>query len=117
MTLPQVVSHEEWLAALDVWVEAALWPLGLTVAQYVVLYTLAGQAGISAAALARACLVTPETIATVLANLEAKALITRRPPLAPQGGRDSAHRLAPPAVAQPSDLRVQVRRQAVRRRR
>jgi DNA-binding MarR family transcriptional regulator len=58
---------------------AALRPLGLTVPQYVVLYTLVGQPGISAAALARACLVTPQTIATVLANLEVKALITRRP--------------------------------------
>lgn len=58
---------------------AALRPLGLTVPQYVVLYTLAEHQGISAAALARACLVTPQTIATVLTNLEAKALITRRP--------------------------------------
>ncbi|MGC5009641.1 MarR family winged helix-turn-helix transcriptional regulator [Streptosporangium sp. DT93] len=58
---------------------AALRPIGLTVPQYVVLYTLAGHPGISAAALARTCLVTPQTIATVLTNLQAKALITRRP--------------------------------------
>jgi DNA-binding MarR family transcriptional regulator len=58
---------------------AALRPLGLTVPQYGVLYTLAEHPGISAAALARACLVTPQTIATVLTNLQAKALITRRP--------------------------------------
>ncbi|MEQ4717794.1 MarR family transcriptional regulator [Nonomuraea sp. B19D2] len=58
---------------------AALRPLGLTVPQYVALYTLAEHPGISAAALARACLVTPQTIATVLTNLETKALITRRP--------------------------------------
>jgi DNA-binding MarR family transcriptional regulator len=58
---------------------AALRPIGLTVPQYVTLYTLAEQPGISAAALARACLVTPQTIATVLTNLEAKGLITRRP--------------------------------------
>jgi hypothetical protein len=37
-------GYEEWLAGLDAWVEAALRPLGLTVARYVVLYTLAGQA-------------------------------------------------------------------------
>jgi DNA-binding MarR family transcriptional regulator len=58
---------------------AALRPIGLTVPQYVALYMLAEHPGISAAALARACLVTPQTIATVLANLEAKNLITRRP--------------------------------------
>lgn len=58
---------------------AALRPLGLTVPQYVALYTLDEHPGLSAAALARACLVTPQTIATVLANLEAKALITRQP--------------------------------------
>ncbi|MGW4163307.1 MarR family winged helix-turn-helix transcriptional regulator [Streptomyces sp. NPDC004788] len=58
---------------------AALRPLGLTVPQYAALYTLDEHPGLSAAALARACLVTPQTIATVLANLEAKALITRRP--------------------------------------
>jgi DNA-binding MarR family transcriptional regulator len=58
---------------------AALRPLGLTVPQYVALYTLDDQPGLSAAALARACLVTPQTIATVLANLEAKGLITRQP--------------------------------------
>jgi DNA-binding MarR family transcriptional regulator len=58
---------------------AALRPLGLTVPQYVALYAIGEQPGISAAALARACLVTPQTIATVLANLEAKALITRQP--------------------------------------
>ena len=58
---------------------AALRPLGLTVPQYVALYALHDQPGLSAAALARACLVTPQTIATVLANLEAKGLIGREP--------------------------------------
>ncbi|MFC5664797.1 MarR family winged helix-turn-helix transcriptional regulator [Kitasatospora misakiensis] len=58
---------------------AALRPLGLTVPQYVALYTLDDRPGLSAAALARACLVTPQTVATVLANLEAKELVTRRP--------------------------------------
>jgi len=58
---------------------AALRPLELTVPQYVALYALAEQRGISAAALARTCLVTPQTIATVLTNLEGKGLITRQP--------------------------------------
>jgi DNA-binding MarR family transcriptional regulator len=58
---------------------AALRPLGLTVPQYAALCGLAEQPGISAAALARMCLVTPQTMSTVLVNLEHKELITRRP--------------------------------------
>ncbi|MBO1415510.1 MarR family transcriptional regulator [Streptomyces sp. FH025] len=58
---------------------AALRPLGLTVPQYVALYTIGEHPGVSAAALARACLVTPQTIATVLTNLETKGLIARQP--------------------------------------
>jgi DNA-binding MarR family transcriptional regulator len=57
----------------------ALRPFGLTVPQYSALVYIADQSGISAAALARACLVTPQTMATVLANLESKKLITRQP--------------------------------------
>ncbi|MCC3775968.1 MarR family transcriptional regulator [Streptomyces sp. UNOB3_S3] len=68
-------AEQELMAAKH----AALRPLGLTVPQYVALYTVDAQPGVSAAALARACLVTPQTIATVLANLEAKELITRQP--------------------------------------
>jgi DNA-binding MarR family transcriptional regulator len=58
---------------------AALRPFGLTVPQYSALLFVDDQPGISAAALARACLVTPQTMATVLANLETKGLISRRP--------------------------------------
>lgn len=58
---------------------AALRLHGLTVPQYSALMFVAEQPGISAAALARACLVTPQTMATVLTNLENKQLITRRP--------------------------------------
>jgi DNA-binding MarR family transcriptional regulator len=58
---------------------AALRPIGLTVPQYAALLCLGEQPGISAAALARMCLVTPQTISTVLGNLEDKGLITRRP--------------------------------------
>lgn len=58
---------------------AVLRPLGLTVPQYAALLLLAQNAGMSAAALARACLVTPQTIATILGNLEAKGLIGRQP--------------------------------------
>lgn len=58
---------------------AALRPFGLTVAQYAALVVIRNQPGTSAAAIARACLVTPQTMATVLANLESKQLVTRRP--------------------------------------
>ena len=53
-------------------------PLGLTVPQYAALLLLGSNPGMSAAALARACLVTPQTMATVLANLEAKGLVERQ---------------------------------------
>jgi DNA-binding MarR family transcriptional regulator len=67
--------EQELMAAKN----AALRPLGLTVPQYAALLMLGDEPGLSAAALARACLVTPQTIATVLANLDAKGLVVRRP--------------------------------------
>ena len=56
---------------------AALKPSGLTVPQYSALLLLNGQEGISGAALARGCLVTPQTMSTILGNLEAKGLVER----------------------------------------
>lgn len=58
---------------------AVLKPSGLTVAQYAALLHLAENPGISAAALARRCGVTPPTINTVLKNLQDRALIERTP--------------------------------------
>ncbi|MDP9864056.1 MULTISPECIES: MarR family winged helix-turn-helix transcriptional regulator [Streptosporangium] len=52
-------------------------PSGLTVPQYQALYFLGESPGMSAAALARACLVTPQTMATTLGNLENKGLVER----------------------------------------
>ncbi|MFD8751072.1 MarR family winged helix-turn-helix transcriptional regulator [Kitasatospora sp. NPDC059577] len=49
----------------------------LTVPQYVALLVLQQSAGRSGAQLARACMVTPQTMTTILANLETKGLITR----------------------------------------
>ena len=49
----------------------------LTVPQYAVLLVLRQTSEASAAQLARACLVTPQTMATVLTNLEGKGLIER----------------------------------------
>jgi MarR family len=58
-----------------------------------VLYGLAASPGISAAALARDGLVTPQTVGAVLANLEQRGLIERGPPPLPsQRPRDPAHR-------------------------
>ncbi|UQA96885.1 MarR family winged helix-turn-helix transcriptional regulator [Streptomyces halobius] len=58
---------------------AALKPSGLTVPQYAALLCLTEKPGISAAALARACGVTPPTMNTVLKNLQERGLIERTP--------------------------------------
>jgi len=56
----------------------ALKAAGLTVPQYSTLYVLAEAPGISGAALARACSVTPQTTAAVIGKLEAAGLVERR---------------------------------------
>lgn len=58
---------------------AAVRPAGLTVPQYAALFVLDEQPGISAAELARRCLVTPQTMTTILRNLEAAGMIERTP--------------------------------------
>lgn len=55
----------------------ALRPLGLTVPQYAALLMLHERPRVSGAELARLCLVTPQTMSTVLANLEEKKLLQR----------------------------------------
>jgi DNA-binding MarR family transcriptional regulator len=52
--------------------DAALRPMGLTVPQYSALLVIADTPGISGAELARRCLVTPQTMTTVLGNLTVK---------------------------------------------
>lgn len=52
---------------------------GLTVAQYSALLLLSYVPQASAAQLSRACLVTPQTMATTLSNLEQKGLVVREP--------------------------------------
>ncbi|MBT2211464.1 MULTISPECIES: MarR family winged helix-turn-helix transcriptional regulator [Actinomadura] len=59
--------------------QAAVKPSGLTVPQYAALLHLADHPGMSAAALARACAVTPPTMNTVLKNLRERGLIERTP--------------------------------------
>ncbi|MFI6516279.1 MarR family winged helix-turn-helix transcriptional regulator [Spirillospora sp. NPDC050679] len=65
--------------ALNAAKTAALRPAGLTVPQYAALLYLSANPGISAAALARACAVTPPTMNTVLKNLRELGLVERTP--------------------------------------
>ncbi|MEV8636605.1 MarR family transcriptional regulator [Streptosporangium sp. NPDC051023] len=65
--------------ALSAAKSAALKQAGLTVPQYAALLHLSTKPGISAAALARACAVTPPTMNTVLKNLQEHGLIERTP--------------------------------------
>ncbi len=57
----------------------ALKPVGLTLAQYVALAELNRQPGITAAALARACLVTPQAMMVALKSLDEQGLVRRVP--------------------------------------
>lgn len=65
--------------ALNAAKNAALKPAGVTVAQYAALLFLTENPGISAAALARLCGVTPPTMNTILTNLQDRGLIERTP--------------------------------------
>lgn len=65
--------------ALNATKTAVLKPAGLTVSQYAALLHMAENPGISAAALARACAVTPPTMNTVLKNLQERGLVERTP--------------------------------------
>ncbi|MGV9532697.1 MarR family winged helix-turn-helix transcriptional regulator [Streptosporangium sandarakinum] len=65
--------------ALSAAKQSALKPAHLTVSQYAALLHLSRNPGISAAALARACAVTPPTMNTVLKNLQENGLIERTP--------------------------------------
>jgi DNA-binding MarR family transcriptional regulator len=56
---------------------AALKSVGLTPSQYVALFELDQQPGITAATLARACLVTPQAMMILLKTMEQQGLITR----------------------------------------
>jgi len=55
----------------------ALKSVGLTLSQYVALFELEQQPGITAASLARACLVTPQAIMILLNTMEQQGLIVR----------------------------------------
>jgi DNA-binding MarR family transcriptional regulator len=68
------VEHELMLVK-----QQAVRPAGLTVPQYAALLVLDEHPGVSAAELARRCRVTPQTMTTILRNLEAAELIARVP--------------------------------------
>ena len=67
-------AEQELIAAKN----AVLRPAGLNVPQYTVLLVLSEEPGLSGAALARRCLVTPQTMSTVLNTLETKGLVSRQ---------------------------------------
>ncbi|MBL1067820.1 MarR family winged helix-turn-helix transcriptional regulator [Streptomyces sp. 7-21] len=57
----------------------ALRPLQVNVPQYNVLRALSQESGLSGAALARRCMVTPQTMSSVLSTLEGRGLVERKP--------------------------------------
>ncbi|TDQ55562.1 MarR family winged helix-turn-helix transcriptional regulator [Actinorugispora endophytica] len=58
---------------------AALRAYDLTVPQYTVLFVLSEEPGLSGAVLARRCLVTPQTMSSVLNTLNRRKLVERKP--------------------------------------
>ena len=71
----------------------ALRSIGLTAPQYFVLAALAAQSGLSGAALARRCYVTPQTMTGIIANLAASGLVARQAD--PEHGRVIQTKLTP----------------------
>ncbi len=71
--------------ALRIEMDGALRGLGLTTPQYAALSVLEEEPGLSGAALARRCFVTPQTMNQILVKLEDGALVSRRPH--PEHGR------------------------------
>ncbi|MEV6006034.1 MarR family transcriptional regulator [Streptomyces sp. NPDC051976] len=68
-------AEQELIAAKH----AALRPSKLSTPQYTVLLVLAEEPGLSGAGLARRCLVTPQTMSSVLSTLEGRGLVERKP--------------------------------------
>lgn len=71
--------------ALRLEMDAALREEGMTTPQYAALSVLEEEAGLSGAALARRCFVTPQTINQILKKLESAGMVERRPH--PEHGR------------------------------
>jgi DNA-binding MarR family transcriptional regulator len=77
VTLPLAAAIRKTQHLLRLGIENALRNIGLTAPQYSVLAALAGQPGLSGAALARHCDVTPQTMTGIIANLAGSGLVTR----------------------------------------
>ncbi|MBC3844263.1 MarR family transcriptional regulator [Streptacidiphilus sp. 4-A2] len=81
MSIDQRLGHhlkraeQELIAAKH----AALRPFKLSTPQYTVLLVLWEEPGLSGAGLARRCLVTPQTMSSVLGTLEGRGLVERKP--------------------------------------
>ncbi|MEU7279005.1 MarR family transcriptional regulator [Streptomyces sp. NPDC045431] len=58
---------------------AVLRPFKINVPQYSVLYALLQEPGLSGSVLARRCMVTPQTMSSVLSTLEGRGLVERKP--------------------------------------
>jgi DNA-binding MarR family transcriptional regulator len=71
--------------ALRLEMDGALRRVGLTTPQYAALSVLEEEAGLSGAALARRCFVTPQTMNQILMNLQGSGMVERRPH--PEHGR------------------------------
>jgi DNA-binding MarR family transcriptional regulator len=71
--------------ALRLAMDGALRGVGLTTPQYAALSVLEEEAGLSGAALARRCFVTPQTMNQILMNLQGSEMVERRPH--PEHGR------------------------------
>jgi DNA-binding MarR family transcriptional regulator len=71
--------------ALRLEMDGVLRGVGLTTPQYAALSVLEDEAGLSGAALARRCFVTPQTMNQILMNLQGSGMIERRPH--PEHGR------------------------------
>jgi DNA-binding MarR family transcriptional regulator len=71
--------------ALRLAMDGALRGVGLTTPQYAALSVLEEEAGLSGAALARRCFVTPQTMNQILMNLQGSKMVERRPH--PEHGR------------------------------
>jgi DNA-binding MarR family transcriptional regulator len=74
----------------------ALQQVNLTASQYEVLSELSAAAGLSGAALAKRCFVTPQTMTGVIRKLEAAGLVVRTPD--PDHGRIIRTHLTPPGA-------------------
>ena len=79
--------------ALRLEMDGVLRGVGLTTPQYAALSVLEDEAGLSGAALARRCFVTPQTMNQILMNLQGSGTVERRPH--PEHGRVLSAYLTP----------------------